>query len=814
MPNVAVLDEAAEEVARKARAILRGPVVRAASRALAGYLIDGERSYGYERPLGSKVQRLGGEQESLGLPGTEHVLSKETEVRAHLEDAMTRDSPFGEPDEHAVPSLRAAVDYVAGFDGDGAALRDDRNARDHALSRVANSASFRACEAELEALRSEASCRVRGELARPALVHALAMGAGIPDEEFVVHQVTGFPAVGDYPDSGWFRAKEEPATRSFDGMDHPDQISAVENGLRKKARSMSREVLDELRTCTAKTKKEILKGYAYGGPDGQGFDAAGVDKLLGRGCWHPLMRFAVFQGYDEDGEEKWRVCDNARSSRTNECVGTHETLSLEDATFPTMVGALFAKAWGGPKHQLVHATDDVDAAYRRMLCRHPGASVVAFYNTDVGDVRYVLMDGHNFGLKAAVLSWNRHSQMAAELSRRYFGVVNGGYFDDHDTTEPVYAGRSGKAALRRCYEWIGVPLSVGEKDVDFGQSNPFLGVISDFSRYLAGLVTMRSKPSRIARLVCDAREFLARNSVPKDAAASFCGKAEWTATSAGANRMGRAALAALRHYSKARTEAVRASRWPVAREALEFLEAVLPNIPPRTIDVSPASASRPCVILYTDAMYTRKRGADGREVSVLGVVIYDKERVGVIGEDGEGMHCSGDGFCHTSVPVPDELLAQWGDKKTKIMQAEVLAPLLAIRSKPSWFAGRDVVSYIDNTGALCAYAKAGSSDVESAKMVHAFHAWSVMLGARVWFSWVPSKANISDLPSRREFALLQELGSDYFPPKLPTAGTTWAEILAEARTASGRRLSAKEREWRRTTWAAVHAEAQRRRARA
>ena len=80
--------------------------------------------------------------------------------------------------------------------------------------------------------------------------------------------------------------------------------------------------------------------------------------------------------------------------------------------------------------------------------------------------------------------------------------------------------------------------------------------------------------------------------------------------------------------------------------------------------------------------------------------------------------------------------------------------MLAIRSKPSWFAGRDVVSYIDNTGALCAYAKAGSADVESAKMVHAFHAWCVMLGARVWFSWVPSKANISDLPSRNEFHLL------------------------------------------------------------
>ena len=80
------------------------------------------------------------------------------------------------------------------------------------------------------------------------------------------------------------------------------------------------------------------------------------------------------------------------------------------------------------------------------------------------------------------------------------------------------------------------------------------------------------------------------------------------------------------------------------------------------------------------------------------------------------------------------------------------------------------------------------------------------------FSWVPSKANISDLPSRCEFALLQELGSDYFPPILPAAGASWTAILAEARTASKRRLSAKEREWRRLGWDAVRVEEQRRRA--
>eukprot|EP00962_Isochrysis_galbana_P038502 scaffold13670_cov141-Isochrysis_galbana.AAC.1 len=37
----------------------------------------------------------------------------------------------------------------------------------------------------------------------------------------------------------------------------------------------------------------------------------------------------------------------------------------------------------------------------------------------------------------------------------------------------------------------------------------------------------------------------------------------------------------------------------------------------------------------------------------------------------------------------------------------------------------------------------------------------------IWFQWVPSKANIADLPSRREFGLLEELGSFDVPLKLP-----------------------------------------------
>ena len=77
----------------------------------------------------------------------------------------------------------------------------------------------------------------------------------------------------------------------------------------------------------------------------------------------------------------------------------------------------------------------------------------------------------------------------------------------------------------------------------------------------------------------------------------------------------------------------------------------------------------------------------------------------------------------------------------------------------SAFRDREVVHYIDNSGALFGLGKGASRDVPTARLVHIFHALAAALGMLVWFSYVPSKANVADLPSRLEFGLLREMGS-------------------------------------------------------
>ena len=445
-----------------------------------------------------------------------------------------------------------------------------------------------------------------------------------------------------------------------------------------------------------------------------------------------------------------------------------------------------------------HATDDADSAYRRVACRHPWSSVVAFYNTDIGEVRYLLMDGHNFGLAAAVLSWNRHSICAAELARRVFGVVNCPYFDDHDTCEPAYAGRSGKHALRLIYDWMGVPLSVGEKDVDFAHSNPFLGVVSDLAGFAVRReVCMRSKPERVARIVCDAESFLARGEFPHGEASSFIGKVEYTTMSASSHRVGRAALSALRAYHTARSDGLREALWPGVVAALEFFISVLVLLPPRRFAL--CKRRRLPIVLYTDAMYRRRR--DGVEVSVIGLVWYDPELVGPVHS----------GWKHASSEVPPELLAAWGDKETKITQAEAVAPVVAVLSDPDAFRDREVVHYIDNSGALFGLGKGASRDVPTARLVHVFHALAAALGMLVWFSYVPSKANVADLPSRLEFALLKEMGSQEVRElRWPPATESWLDAVRSAFKDFAPAKRRQEKKWRSEIVEAIEVERRRR----
>ena len=158
-----------------------------------------------------------------------------------------------------------------------------------------------------------------------------------------------------------------------------------------------------------------------------------------------------------------------------------------------------------------------------------------------------------------------------------------------------------------------------------------------------------------------------------------------------------------------------------------------------------AADATPPLLVYTDASFwwrttrshndtcgvrTRRQPRGG-----LGAVVYDPV-------DGSARYALGE-------PAWHELLAFWSpDYKTYIAQLEVLAAISAYFTYPELFVGRRVQHFIDNTVALSALVHGYSGKADLAKMVNAFFLQMAGLRASVYCDYVPSKANIADLPSR------------------------------------------------------------------
>jgi len=88
------------------------------------------------------------------------------------------------------------------------------------------------------------------------------------------------------------------------------------------------------------------------------------------------------------------------------------------------------------------------------------------------------------------------------------------------------------------------------------------------------------------------------------------------------------------------------------------------------------------------------------------------------------------------------------DKRTYVMQAELIAAIAVFFTLPERCRGRAVLHFIDNTGALSALVHGYASKGDRARMVNAFHIALFGLRSHIHFVWVPSAANISDWCTR------------------------------------------------------------------
>jgi len=90
--------------------------------------------------------------------------------------------------------------------------------------------------------------------------------------------------------------------------------------------------------------------------------------------------------------------------------------------------------------------------------------------------------------------------------------------------------------------------------------------------------------------------------------------------------------------------------------------------------------------------------------------------------------------------------------------------------------GADVNHFADNTAANGAAIKGYSPAPDIARLVGAYHLRIARLGARIWIEYVPSAANIADMPSRGNFELIESIGAKRIPFVFPSMAS-WGDTL-------------------------------------
>ena len=677
--------------------------------------------------------------------------------------AIARPSPHAvaaEEAEHELPEdLKIAIDTVMRR---GKKIRKDRTQRLDALRTIAESLSD--MRATLDECKSKEAVAISAPF-NVAWTAAVIDAMMWPDVDIPVRYVKGFNVVFDIPDSGVFRSDPQQATISREDFmaDNAKMVKSITEQIKRSATTGDAESRERRKQCWVRTKEEIEEGLMKGP-----YSRTRMDKKYKRGLWRCIGRNGIMQ------KGKWRCIDNGRASKHNKATTMYERITCGKSDFPALVARAMARrrASQRTRHRFCmrHGTNDLRAAYRRVPTRQPQFTCVAVWDDDKRKVVYCDVPGHNFGLKSAVVNFNRFPELAAAAARRLLWCVTEHYYDDNDTCETKEAGTSGQDALVTLCgdELFGFGYDPG-KDVVMETRNEYLGVVSDLGRVNEGVVTMDVSAKRRKKIKGLTSEILRSRRLQSGLASSIFGKARFMLSPC-FGCLGKACLQPImeRQYAKG-TAALNDE----IEDSIEFIEFLCDYLPPLELPLIPSELDK--VVIFSDAE-GKQRDGDEAPSGHLGAVVYHPVH---------GRH-----YCYAQAP-PEwvALFDKIKQRATYIGQFELAAALAAVISLPEeWLRGRPVEIWVDNSGAVGSLVKGYSGVADCAKIVNMFHFAIAKIGvASIWVDYVASESNPADVPSR-----LHEMSKEEAREALREFGSIMKMTLPTFADANGDWLSSVE----------------------
>ena len=661
------------------------------------------------------------------------IVAEQKCYEKHIQEAIIHPHPFNDDGASGItPDLRSAINQVVHLRGSISKWR-------HHQMVVLRQAS-RALSHITDILR-ERQARVNPFAAKVAsglnfgLWAALLDATGWPHDSLLFNLVFGFRVIGEIPDSGLFAAGGQPYRSDlFETLDENAQWAS------KLIDRCSRnpELSDDDVNVWKKTMEEVEDGLMMGP-----FTRAHLDdKVFGYGKWRPMARFSVWQ------KGKLRACDDARRSLHNNITCTTESLVCDRADFPIRMARIFASKISSPFSMLL-GTEDLASAYRRVPVWQPEYTVVALKDPS-GELKFFIVPGHNFGLLSAVLNFNTVPEFTVHVARRMFASCCSHFYDDFPVCEPSFSCASSQKALWDLHQLLGFALAE-KKHVPCALENDYLGIHNDFSQmYSRGEARVRVTDSRRADLIELLTEAIDSGALSPAQAESLHGKLQF-AISGSFGKVGRAALLLIRERFRRVSSDDNLSK--SLKFGLELLRDIIHAAPDFVLRVLPSSERS--TLIWSDAMYN-----EHKHFGQMGWVLRVPpcSRYGVR-------------YFHSSYSLDRSLLERlFGVRQNYIQQLETLAALTAYTSiDPRLIAGKLILHFVDNQGALSNLISCSSRDYDCSWMVHEFAIIASKLSLGVWFEYVRSAANIADLPSRGEYAyLLQVLRSRWVHTRTPS----------------------------------------------
>lgn len=537
----------------------------------------------------------------------------------------------------------------------------------------------------------------------------------------------------------------------------------------------------------ATTAKELDKGLVS-----PAMSRHQLIKRFGYGQCRAMLRSAIFQ------KDKWRCIDDGRRSLGNDATLPVETIVTTSFEFALHVARVGYSTSVLLRKQPVYwqlGLDDLQSAFRTIPTSQPQFNVFAVWSPAERAVRYHYTYGFVFGLKSSVTQFNRYPEVMVTAARCLAAVPAHHFFDDYMVSDPSSAGSSGQDFVFDLHRYVGDGLSFDEprrfisapaiepaKRQPMAPSNVALGVTVDLAESggEAGAVVFRPSPDRVEHCLELWRRARDAGRLEPHEAGVLRGKQNFLLEAA-QGQVGRAASLVLVQREHHDDD----YGWtPELEHAYEFYAALLPNLPVRRASVAPPRMQP--LLVYTDASFRpRKRKLRDPEcsefkrryVARLGVVLYDPHcdpQHGAYDPQLVGGCDSGFLLYGSAVPT-DEVTATFartddGDPlKTYIAQCEVVAAVSVYYTFADKVRGRQVNHFIDNTVALSGMVHGYARKLDLARMVNAYHLQLAGLKTDAYLEFVPSLANLADLPSRDEYEVLKRLGGRAVPIRVPPA---------------------------------------------